>query len=168
MSIPILYIFSGLPGSGKSTLAIQLAKYIGATYLRIDTIEQALKDLYGLNIYAEGYQIAYRLASDNLLQGLDVISDSCNCVAKSRVEWEQTATKSKAKYINIEIVCSNSIEHKYRIESRIAPIKELMLPTWIEVTKREYQPWLSKVITIDTAGQTPDQSLKKLIKSLGV
>ena len=41
---PTLYIFSGLPGSGKSTLAINLSQYNKASYLRIDTIEQALKD----------------------------------------------------------------------------------------------------------------------------
>jgi len=86
--MPILYIFSGLPGSGKSTLAVQLAKHIGATYLRVDAIEQALKDLCGLNIYAEGHHLAYKLASDNLTQGLNVIGDSCNSVTESRIEWE--------------------------------------------------------------------------------
>lgn len=40
----MLYIFSGLPGTGKSTLAQYLAKTLGAVYLRIDTIEQAMKD----------------------------------------------------------------------------------------------------------------------------
>jgi predicted kinase len=41
MDKSILFIFSGLPGTGKSTLA----KATGATYLRIDPAEQAIRDL---------------------------------------------------------------------------------------------------------------------------
>lgn len=40
----MLIIFSGLPGCGKSTIARALAKRLGAVYLRIDTIEQAIRD----------------------------------------------------------------------------------------------------------------------------
>lgn len=40
----MLIIFSGLPGSGKSTIARALAQRLGAVYLRIDTIEQAIRD----------------------------------------------------------------------------------------------------------------------------
>lgn len=45
MPQPILYIFSGLPDSGKTTLARMIARQFQATYLRIDTIEQTLRDL---------------------------------------------------------------------------------------------------------------------------
>jgi len=166
--MPILYIFSGLPGSGKSTLAVQLAKHIGATYLRVDTIEQALEGLCGLNINAEGYHLAYKLASDNLMQGLNVIADSCNSVPESRIEWVQAAVKSNAQYENIEIICSDPIEHKSRVENRSTSVKGLILPTWEKVKVREYQPWNSKVISIDTAGQVPDQSIKELLLKLGV
>jgi predicted kinase len=41
---PTLFIFSGLPGSGKTTLSKRLAKAKNAVYLRIDTVEQAMKD----------------------------------------------------------------------------------------------------------------------------
>lgn len=40
----MLIIFSGLPGSGKSTIARALARRLRAVYLRIDTIEQAIRD----------------------------------------------------------------------------------------------------------------------------
>ena len=36
-------IFAGLPGAGKSTIAQQLAREVGAVYLRIDSIEQAIR-----------------------------------------------------------------------------------------------------------------------------
>jgi len=163
-----LYIFSRLPGTGKSTLAALLSKHLGASYLRVDTIEQSLKDTCGLKIYAEGYQIAYRLASDNLMQGLNVVGDSCNSVPESRVEWEQTAINSGAKYVNIEISCSNKIEHEFRVESRVPFVKGLALPSWESLKAREYHPWDSEVISIDTAGESPEQSIQKLIERLGV
>jgi predicted kinase len=42
---PVLFIFSGPPGSGKTTLSQALASRVGAAHVRIDTIEQALRDL---------------------------------------------------------------------------------------------------------------------------
>lgn len=46
----ILSILSGLPASAKSTLSKLIVKEYNAAYLRIDTVEQGLKDLY--TIYA--------------------------------------------------------------------------------------------------------------------
>jgi predicted kinase len=163
-----LYIFSGLPGTGKSTLATRLSMHLGASYLRVDTIEQSLKDLCGLKVYAEGYQLAYRLASDNLIQGLNVVGDSCNSVPESRDEWQQTAIDSGAKYVNIEIYCSNKVEHKTRVVNRDSSVKGLILPSWESVKARKYHSWDSEVISIDTAGELPEQSIQKLIERLGV
>ena len=59
---PTLYIFSGLPGTGKSTLAPRLASRLDAMYLRIDTVEQALRDVCGIRVEGEGYRLGYRLA----------------------------------------------------------------------------------------------------------
>ncbi|WP_419831505.1 AAA family ATPase [Endozoicomonas atrinae] len=49
------YIFSGLPASGKSTLAQLLSKHLTAMYIRIDTIEQGLRDLCSLKVEGESY-----------------------------------------------------------------------------------------------------------------
>jgi predicted kinase len=38
----LLVVFAGLPGSGKSVLARGVADVIGATYLRIDSVESAI------------------------------------------------------------------------------------------------------------------------------
>src|SRR5512147_1981970 len=99
---PILYIFSGLPGSGKSTLSQQIARHVNAVYLRIDTIEQALRDLCAFDVQGEGYRLAYRIAADNLQLGIDVVADCCNPIELTRREWEQVALQAHARYVNIE------------------------------------------------------------------
>ncbi|HHP0493126.1 TPA: AAA family ATPase, partial [Vibrio harveyi] len=78
MTIPTLYIFSGLPASGKSTLAKLLAARVGAMYVRVDTIEQGLRDLCHFKVEGEGYRLSYRIIRDNLELGLSCIADSCN------------------------------------------------------------------------------------------
>ena len=63
----MLIIFAGLPGVGKSEIARELARQLGAVYLRIDSIEQALRDsgLATGSLDDSGYRIAYALAEDN-------------------------------------------------------------------------------------------------------
>jgi predicted kinase len=56
----MLYIFGGLPGAGKSTLAASFARERRALYLRIDTIEQVLRDAETPLSGPQGYSVAYR------------------------------------------------------------------------------------------------------------
>ncbi len=41
----MLIALGGLPGTGKTTIARELARQLGAVHLRIDSIEQALRDM---------------------------------------------------------------------------------------------------------------------------
>jgi predicted kinase len=163
---PILYIFSGLPGTGKSTLAKNLAEKLNAVYIRIDTIEQAIRDLCNFNVQAEGYRLAYRIVEDNLNIGNNVISDQCNPIKLTRKEWENIALKNKCKYINIEIICSNKIEHKNRVENRKEEIENLKLPTWEEIMEREYDKWEEEHIIIDTANKKIEECTNELMKKI--
>ncbi|WP_299020122.1 AAA family ATPase [uncultured Photobacterium sp.] len=166
MTTPTLYIFSGLPASGKSTLAQYLAQYTKAVYLRIDTVEQALRDLCDFKVEGEGDRLSYRLASDNLNLGNSVIADSCNPIKLTRDEWRDVALSANVRYVDIEIYCSDSEEHKSRVEQRRTVVKNLRLPTWGQVKNREYHRWNDNVIRIDTAGKTPDESFKELLFKL--
>lgn len=160
----MLYIFSGLPGAGKSSLARLLAAERGAAWLRIDTIEQGLRDLSICKAWVgnEGYRLAYRIAADNLRTDLSVVADSCNPIVPTREEWMAVAAENGATPINIEIVCSDRDEHRRRIETRTSEIPGLELPTWNDVTAREYHPWTGEHITVDTAGKTIEQSFEEL------
>lgn len=162
MELPTLFIFAGLPGSGKTTLARRLAADLGATHLRIDTIEQALRDLCGLQVEGEGYRLAYRVAADNLRLGLDVVADSCNPIELTRREWEGVAQAESVRFVNVEIVCSDVAEHRRRVESRAGSVPNLQLPTWDDVVAREYHPWSVPRVKIDTAGCTPEVSYEQL------
>lgn len=164
---PTLYLFSGLPATGKSTLAQRLAAHLGACYLRIDSIEQALRELCAMRVEGEGYRLAYRIARDNLRIGRDVVADSCNPIALTRAEWEEVAAGSAARAVNIAIVCSDPVEHRRRVETRIADIPGLTLPDWDQVMRREYHAWSTTPITIDTAGQPVDACLSRLLQAIG-
>lgn len=110
--------------------------------------------------------MAYRIAQDNLRQGLSVVADSCNPIRLTRDEWLAVASELGCASITIEVVCSDETEHQHRVESRIVNVPNLVLPTWREVREREYHPWHIDRIVIDTAGVSAEQSFNELLAVL--
>ena len=163
---PVLYIFAGLPGAGKTTLGRLLAGRLKAAYVRIDTLEQALRDACSLEVQAQGYIVGYGVAADNLANGVSVVADSCNPVEVTRRAWERVAIENHASYINIEIICSDAAEHRQRIEMRTPTIPGLRLPTWMEVEDREYHDWTVDRIVLDTAGKSERENIDELLLKL--
>ena len=161
-----LYVFSGLPGTGKTVLSQRLASQIKAAHLRIDTMEQALRDLCGIVVEGEGYRLAYCVAADNLRLGVSVVADSCNPIELTRDEWETLARDTQVQCVNIEVICSDPLEHRRRIESRRSNIARLVLPEWEDVTRREYHAWTRERIVIDTARKTENESFEELLSKL--
>ena len=161
-----LYVFSGLPGTGKTTLSQQLARRMKAAYLRIDIIEQGLRDLCGVVVQGEGYRLAYRVAADNLRLGVSVVADSCNPIELTRNEWERLARDAQARCVNIEVTCSDRLEHRRRAETRTSTVPGLVLPTWEDVNRCEYHAWTRERIVIDTAQRTENECAEELFSKL--
>ncbi|MEI8656430.1 AAA family ATPase [Vibrio sp. Hal054] len=168
MSSPVLYIFSGLPVSGKSTLAKLLAAKTRSVYLRIDTVEQGLRELCNFKVEGEGYRLSYRIIRDNLELGINCISDSCNPIELTRLEWQEIATSVGAKFVNVEVSCSDGREHEVRVNTRKNEVPNLKLPNWQQVQNRHYEAWKTDVIKIDTAGKSIETSFAELTEKLGV
>jgi predicted kinase len=152
----ILIVFGGLPGTGKSSIARELAARMDALYLRIDTIEQAIRNSPGVSraINEEGYRVAYAVAEDNLRLGRTVISDSVNPIQETRDAWMEVACLTKSFILEVEVICSDPDSHRHRVETRETTISGLKLPTWEDVLCREYQPWNRDRIVTDTAHKT--------------
>ena len=148
----MLLIFGGLPGVGKTAIAAGLARDIGAVHLRIDSIEQAMRNSGIVVSGPEGYEVAYAVAEDNLGLGRTVVADSVNPIEVTRAAWRDVAKRAGTRFIEIEVVCSDEAEHRRRVETRTADIPGHILPTWQEVCDREYEPWDVDVV-IDTAGR---------------
>jgi len=158
----VLVIFSGLAGVGKTTIARELARATGALHLRIDSIEQALRNA-GWQVAGEGYSVGYAVAEDNLRLGRIVIADCVNPWALTRSEWRSVADRAGVCALDVEIVCSDAVEHRRRVESRRADIAGHQLPTWSQVVERDYSAWTGDRLVIDTAGQDVEQSVRKIL-----
>lgn len=164
---PLLVAFGGRPGAGKTTLARALARRLGAAYLRIDAVEQAVRDA---GLPAEGpvgYGVAQALALANLENGLAVVADSVNPVAASRAGWRAVAARAGARLLEVEVVCSDPAEHRRRIETRSSDIPGLVPPTWAEVTAQAFAPWPEAHMAVDTARGPVERGVDTILARCG-
>ncbi len=164
----MLIVFGGLPGTGKTTIARELARQLSAVHLRIDTMEQALRN-YGVgdrSMNDAGYRVAYAVAADNLSLGRIVIADSVNPLPVTRDAWVAVAKRAGAFIVEIEVVCSDVEEHRRRAEKRVSDILGLKLPTWQEIVSREHHPWNREHLVVDTAHQSVEQSVQLLREAI--
>ena len=148
----MLIVLGGLPGTGKTAIARELVIRSPSAYLRIDTIEQALKKVGALqDVGPAGYVLAYELAGSNLALGMTVVADCVNPLSVTREAWRAVATRTSSGLLEVEVVCSDPVEHRRRVEGRKSDIPGLTLPTWETVIRREYEAWTTTRLVIDSA-----------------
>jgi len=152
----MLVVFGGLPGTGKTTLARRVARRLGATWLRIDTIEQALRSALAMadDVGPAGYLIACAICETNLMLGRTVVADCVNPLPVTRAAWRDVAARTSSAIVEIEVICSDEAEHRRRVESREIDIPGLIPPTWAAVMARDYEPWSEPRMVVDTADMT--------------
>ena len=111
----------------------------------------------------KGYELAHSLADENLRMGNVVIADSVNPWELTRKAWNNVAQSVGASFINIEVVCTNKVEHKARVDGRTSTIPGQRQPTWAEVLQRDYQEWSENRYRIDTSAKSIDESFAQLL-----
>jgi predicted kinase len=163
----MLVIFSGRSGAGKTTIARALARDVNATYVRIDSIEQALREA-GVQVEGEGYAVAYAVAEDNLRQGQCVVADSVNPWPQTREAWRAVAKRAGTTAIDVEIICSDPAVHRARVESRASDIPGHLLPSWQTVLDRDYRLWDLDRLQIDTAYVTVEEAVRLIRATMRV
>lgn len=164
----MLIAFGGLPGTGKTTLAQSLARNLAAVYVRVDSLEQAMirSGASEVSVGSAGYMAGYAIAADNLRIGLTVVADSVNSLNITRNAWRNVALEAAVEFVEIELICSDSVKHRLRVESRIADIPEHQLPNWQLVLERDYDFWSSAHLIVDTALLSADQAVEAILQHL--
>jgi predicted kinase len=161
----MLIAFGGRSGTGKTTIAREVVRELGAVYLRIDSIEHAMREAEW-QVEGEGYRVARAVAEDNLRLGRIVLADCVNPWPLTRSEWRAVAERSNASMLEVEIMCSDPHEHRRRVEARTADIAGHQLPTWQEVIGRDYREWDSEPVVIDTARLTVEQAVHAILTAV--
>ena len=171
-----LTVVGGLPAVGKTTVCREVLRLQATsqspgrlpTWLRIDSIEQALRDsgemLPGMPAGA-GYYAAAAVARDVLASGGDVLVECVNPLPLTRSLWEETASDLGARYLAVELTCSDTTEHRRRAQRRSSDIGGLELPDWREIEHRDYVPWPEAALRLDTARLTAAEAARAVISA---
>ena len=169
-----LTVVGGLPAVGKTAVCRELLRLRAEsqspdgppTWLRIDSIEQALRDsaemLPGMPGGA-GYYAAAAVARDVLASGGDVLVECVNPLPVTRRLWEETASVRGCRFLAVELICSDRTEHRRRAQQRVSDIEGLELPDWQAVERRDYAPWPEADLRLDTALLTTTEVARAVI-----
>jgi len=162
----VLVVIGGLPAVGKSTIATLLGAETSTPYLRVDRIEHVIVESSELShpLGPAGYAVAHALAEEQLRLGLDVIVECVHPLSLTRDAWVRTATAAGAGILEVEVVCSDEIEHRRRAEVRSSDVEGLMKPAWTAVMNRVYEPWGREHLVVDSTTTSP-VSAARLIAS---
>ncbi|GAB4070004.1 AAA family ATPase [Angustibacter speluncae] len=149
----LLVVFAGLPGSGKTTVSRAVADRLGATFLRVDTIESAVQTwLAPVGGSPVGYVAAAQVAHDQLVSGRDVVVDAVNAVDLAREGWRRLAAGTGARLRWVEVVCTDEDEHRRRVEGRTGDWPGHEPPTWEAVRNAGFEPFTDERLLVDNVG----------------
>ena len=79
-----------------------------------------------------------------------------NSLQVTRDAWLSVAEHASTKVAEVEVICSDAVEHRRRVETRRS-----------DVVDREYENWDRPHIVIDTAYKTVRETVAELLARLG-
>ena len=137
---------AGLPGTGKSTIAEELRERLGHPLVSVDQIESAVLSAGIDSDQPTGlaaYLVAETLAGNVLESGGSVIVDAVNAVSPAREQWVALADRYGNALTFIEVVCSDPVIHRERLEARKRDLPHVSEPSWhaVEQSLDEYDEW---------------------------
>jgi predicted kinase len=168
MRFPTLIVLAGLPGVGKTTIARALARVLNAVHIRIDSIEQGIREsaLAADTVEDAGYRAAYAVAEDNLRLAHIVIADSVNPLPVTRAAWLDVARRAGVRAVQVEVVCSDRNEHRRRVERRGGEIGVAGALTWQEVVERDYREWSEPRLVVDASAMDVDGCVRAIANAV--
>lgn len=165
----MLIILAGLPGVGKTTIARELARRLVAMHVHIDAIEQAIRQSAShadAPMNDAGYLVGYAVAEGNLQLGHTVIADSVNPWPLTRDAWKAVAARAGVPAVEIEVLCSDPVEHERRVTSRETEPAGSKPLTWQQVLARDYRHWHRDRAVIDTASKSLDECVQEVLAAI--
>lgn len=105
-----------------------------------------------------GYAAAQVMAKSALAQGHSVIADCVNPIALTRAGWRAASHAVGAAHLDVELTCSDTQLHRVRAETRAADVEGVALPGWDAIVRREYEPFETADLRLDTSGLSPEDA----------
>ncbi len=84
--------------------------------------------------------------------------DAGRLVAGRRGRW--------VRAVEVEVVCSDVVEHRRRAELRTIGVPGLPCLSWSSIAARHYEPWPREHVVLDTAGKTLDEAAAVLLAAM--
>ncbi|WP_043266103.1 AAA family ATPase [Streptomyces sp. CT34] len=150
----MLIVMAGLPGAGKSSVAEALGRRLAAPVVSVDPIEAAMWRAGVARNQPTGlaaYVVAEAVADGVLALGQTVIADAVNAVEAAREQWRSLGDRHGVPVAFIEVVCSDPVVHRQRLEGRSRGIDGFLEPRWeaVERLREEFAPWTDHRLVLD-------------------
>jgi predicted kinase len=89
------------------------------------------------------YLVAEQIAEKELASGRTVIVDAVNAAESARLQWRDLADRTDVRLRVIEVVCSDAVLHRRRLEKRERNLPHLDETTWraVEQSLEGYASW---------------------------
>jgi predicted kinase len=152
---------AGLPRVLEKRIARELARQIGAGYVRIDSIEQAIRAsaIASPSLDDVGYRAAHGVAERNLRIDRVVRADPVNSLQSTRDVWLSVAKRVEGETIEIEVTCSDLDQHRRRLETGVTDIPGLIVPAWADVIPKQYHPGHREHFQVDSLVRATEQNV---------